>query len=330
MERKMASELILLLAPQPGALAIAVVADLAIGDPAYRLHPVRLIGDALVNIEKWLRAIRAEGYGGGCVLFVSLAAVSVAPVALVLQAVLAVSGSLAWIVHAFIVYSLLALGDLLRHVWRVEDALTRKDPGAARQAVAMLVGRDTDRMDPAACRRAAIESMSENLTDGFVSALFWYGLAGLPGLVIFKVVSTLDSMVGFRTARYLRFGWCGARLDDAMNYVPARLACGLIAAVAVAVPACSSRKAWTVALTQHAVVPSPNSGWSEAAMAGAIQRRLIGPLWNRGELVTDIWLGDPADPPAATSGDVVRAAAVTLASGLAAATLVEGMLLLRL
>jgi adenosylcobinamide-phosphate synthase len=235
--------------------------------------------------------------------------------------------SLAWIVHTFILYSLLALGDLLRHAWRVEDALTHKDLGAARHAVAMLVGRDTDRMDSAACRRAAIESMSENLTDGFVSALFWYGLAGLPGLVLFKVVSTMDSMVGFKTAEYLRFGWCGARLDDAMNYLPARFVGGLIAAVAVAVPACSARKAWTVALTQHAVLPSPNSGWSEAAMAGAIQRRLVGPLWSRGELVTDTWLGDPQDPPAGTRDDLRRAAVLTLAAGLVAAFLVEGILL---
>jgi len=317
----------LLLAPQPGPLAVAVIADLAIGDPAYRLHPVRLIGDALVNMEKWLRAIGAEGYGGGCVLFVSLAVVSVATVALALWAALAASGSLAWIVHTFVLYSLLALGDLLRHVWRVEEALACKDLSAARQAVAMLVGRDTDGMDAAACRRAAIESMSESLTDGFVSPLFWYGLAGLPGLVIFKVVSTMDSMVGFKTARYFRFGWCGARLDDAMNYIPARLACVLIAAVAVAVPACSPRKAWAVAVTQHAVLPSPNSGWSEAAMAGAIQRRLIGPLWNHGELVTDIWLGDPHDPPAGTRDDLTRAVTVTLGGGLVAALLVEGFLL---
>jgi adenosylcobinamide-phosphate synthase len=327
MEREMASDLTSLLAPQPVALAIAIFADLALGDPPYRLHPVRLIGDALVNIEKWLRAIGAEGYGGGGVLFVSLAVLSIAVVALMLRLPLMVSNSLAWIVHTFILYSLLALGDLLRHVWRVEDALARKDLGAARQAVAMLVGRDTERMDSAACRRAAIESMSENLTDGFVSALFWYGLAGLPGLVLFKVVSTMDSMVGFKTSEYLRFGWCGARLDDAMNYVPARLVGGLIATVAVAVPACSSRKAWTVALTQHAVLPSPNSGWSEAAMAGAIQRRLVGPLWNRGKLVTDVWLGDPQDPPAGTRDDLIRAAILTLAGGLVAALLVGGILL---
>jgi adenosylcobinamide-phosphate synthase len=327
MEREMASELTSLIAPQPVALAIAVVADLALGDPPYRLHPVRLIGDALVNIEKWLRAIGAGGYGGGVVLFVSLAVLSVAVVVLMLRISLLAFNSLAWIVHTFILYSLLALGDLLRHAWRVEDALTHKDLGAARHAVAMLVGRDTDRMDSAACRRAAIESMSENLTDGFVSALFWYGLAGLPGLVLFKVVSTMDSMVGFKTAEYLRFGWCGARLDDAMNYLPARFVGGLIAAVAVAVPACSARKAWTVALTQHAVLPSPNSGWSEAAMAGAIQRRLVGPLWSRGELVTDIWLGDPQDPPAGTRDDLRRAAVLTLAAGLVAAFLVEGILL---
>jgi adenosylcobinamide-phosphate synthase len=118
MEREMASELMSLLAPQPVALAIAVLADLALGDPLYRLHPVRLIGDALVNIEKWLRAIGAEGYGGGSVLFVSLAVVSVAVVALMLRMALLASNSLAWIVHTFILYSLLALGDLLRRVWR--------------------------------------------------------------------------------------------------------------------------------------------------------------------------------------------------------------------
>jgi len=323
----MASELMSLLAPQPVALAIAVVADLGIGDPAYRLHPVRLIGDVLVTIERSLRAIGAEGYVGGSVLFVSLAVLSVAAVAFTLRVSLMASNSLAWIVHTLLLYTLLALGDLLRHAWRVEDALTRKDLGAARQAVAMLVGRDTDRMDSAACRRTAIESMSENLTDGFVSALFWYGLAGLPGLVIFKVVSTMDSMVGFKTAEYLRFGWCGARLDDAMNYVPARLVGGLIAAVAVVVPACSSRKAWTVAVAQHSILPSPNSGWGEAAMAGAIQRRLVGPLWNRGVLVTDVWLGDPQDPPAGTRDDLMRATVVTLAGGLVAALLVEGILL---
>ena len=129
----------------------------------------------------------------------------------------------AWLVHAFLLYSLLALGDLLHHVRRIESAVRAGDLPGARLAVSALVGRDTDRMDGGACRRAAVESLSENLTDGFVSPVFWYVLAGLPGLVIFKVVSTMDSMVGYKTPRYLRFGWCGARLDDVMNFVPARV-----------------------------------------------------------------------------------------------------------
>ena len=216
----------------------------------------------------------------------------------------------------------------MRHAWRVERALVRDDLAAARTAVAQFVDRDTERMDAAACRRASIESMSEGLTDGFVSALFWYALLGLPGLVVFKVVSTMDSMVGYKTAQYIRFGWCGARLDDVMNYPPARLTFALIAAVALAVPRCSARKALAIGIGQHAQFPSPNSGWSEAATAGAIQRRLVGPIWRRGAFVTDIWIGDPADPPAATADDMTRATVVVVAAGLAAVALAELVLLL--
>ena len=111
----------------------------------------------------------------------------------------------AWLLHALLLYSLLALGDLLHHVWRIETAVRADDLAGARRGVGALVGRDTDRMDGAACRRAAVESLSENLTDGFVSPVFWYVLAGLPGLVVFKVVSTMDSMVGYKTPRYLPF-----------------------------------------------------------------------------------------------------------------------------
>jgi len=323
-----ATDLAHLLAGHPLALAIALAADLAVGDPVYRLHPVRLIGDALHWIENILRSIGADGYGGGIALFAILAILSLTITATAMMVCLAVSPWLAWTLHVFILYSLLALGDLLHHVWRVERALARGDLDAARSAVAQLVVRDTDRMDAAACRRTSIESLSENLTDGFISPLFWYVLLGLPGLVVFKVVSTMDSMVGFKTPRYLRFGWCGARLDDAMNFLPARLTWLLVGLVSVAVPGCSARKACTVGLTQNALFPSPNSGWSEAATAGAIQRRLVGPVWKKGELVTDLWVGDPADQPAATRDDMKRASAVIIAAGIAAAALAEGVLLL--
>jgi len=321
----MAGELIDLLGPHPLALAIAVPVDLAIGDPVYRWHPVRLIGDGLGSIEKLLRSIGADGYGGGIALFAMLALVALGVVAGTMAVSLALSAWAAWILHMFLVYSLLALGDLVHHVWRVDRA---GDLPAARAAVGQLVDRDTDRMDAAACRRASIESLSENLTDGFVSALFWYTLLGIPGLVLFKVVSTMDSMVGFKTPQYLRFGWCGARLDDVMNYLPARLTWLLIVLVAAVLPTCSARKAFAIGLRQSALFPSPNSGWSEAATAGAIQRRLVGPVWRRGTLVTELWIGDPRDPEAATHDDVRRAIVLIVAAGLLAAVLASAGLFL--
>ena len=116
----------------------------------------------------------------------------------------------------------------------------------ARHSVSALVGRDTGRMDGPACRRAAVESLSENLTDGFVTPIFWYVFAGVPGLVLFKIVSTMDSMVGYKTPQYLQFGWCGARLDDVMNYLPARLTWFVIVCVSLIAPGVSGRKAWRI------------------------------------------------------------------------------------
>lgn len=326
----MAGNLIRLLAPHPLALAIAIIADLLLGDPVYRFHPVRLMGKLLTILERWLRSLGADGHGGGVALFAVMAVICLTSLAVIISFAVAIQVWIAWLMHTFILYSLLALGDLVRHAWRVEDALARGDLTGGRSAVAMLVGRDTDRLDAAACRRAAIESMSENLPDGFVSALFWYVLAGLPGIVLFKVVSTMDSMVGFKSAKYLHFGWCGARLDDVLNFIPARVTCVLIAAVAICTPACSGRKSWLVAANQHGALPSPNSGWSEAAMAGAIQRRLVGPIWKDGELITETWLGNLNDPPAATRSDFTRAVAVTVGCGLLAAMLADGILLLSL
>jgi adenosylcobinamide-phosphate synthase len=147
----------------------------------------------------------------------------------------------------------------------------------------------------------------------------------VPGLVLFKVVSTMDSMVGFKTPRYLRFGWCGARLDDVMNYVPARLTWLLVAVVAAVVPGGSAAGALHIGWQQHGVLPSPNSGWPEAAMAGAIRRRLVGPIWRQGQLVTDLWIGDRDDPPAGTADDFRRAAWITVGAGILAAALGSGL-----
>jgi len=300
------------LAPAAAALAVAFVIDLLAGDPVYRAHPIRLIGASLRWFEQRLRAVGCDGYGGGIALFVLLAALWLSLLVGVIAAAASAASWLAWVVHVALLYTMLALGDLLHHVWRIESAVRSGDLDRARAAVGALVGRDTDRMDAAACRRAAVESLSENLTDGFVSPVCWYVVAGLPGVVLFKIVSTMDSMVGYKTPQYLRFGWCGARLDDVMNYVPARLTWLTIAAIALVLPGFSGRKAWQVGLDQHAVLLGPNSGWSEAATAGALERRIVGPIWLRGTLVTDVWVGEATDPPLATDRDVTRAAVIAV------------------
>ena len=302
------------LAPRIELLLAAAALDAALGDPVYRWHPVRLLGASLVWCERRLRAAGADGRGGGCLLFGVLGASWIGGVSLVLPGAHRLHPAVAAGAHLFIVYSLLAFGDLLAHGRAVERAAAAGDLSAARRAVGRLVGRDVDRLDAAGCRRAAIESLAESLTDGVVSPIAWYALLGVPGLVLCKVVSTMDSMVGYRTPRYLRFGWCGARLDDLLQAVPARATWLLVALAATALPGCSGRRALVVGWREHGVLPGPNPGWSEAAMAGALARRLAGPIRLQGRLVTKTWLGDPAAPPAGTAADYRRAQAVVVAA----------------
>ncbi len=214
---------------EPYFLAAGVTLDLLLGDPEYRAHPVRLMGWTLTRTENLLRGAGLDGYGGGIALFLILCVVWVGGVSL---AIGFLPEAAAAALSIFLIYSLLALRDLLRHGWNVERAAVRGDLPAAHAAISKLVGRDTAGMDAPACVRAAIESLTENLTDGFVSPVFWYALGGLPCLVLFKVVSTMDSMVGYKSERYLRFGWCGARSDDLMNWIPARITWLLVTAVA--------------------------------------------------------------------------------------------------
>ena len=185
-------------------------------------------------------------------------------------------------------------------------------------------------MDAAACRRAAIESLSENLTDGFTSAVFWYALGGLPGLVLFKVVSTMDSMVGYKTPRYLRFGWCGARLDDVMNYVPARLTWLLLALVALVMPRLLARQGARASASRSTPsCPDRTPAGAKPPPPAASQRRLVGPIWLRGMLVTDVWIGDPRDPPLETRRDLMRAMWLVTVTGLVSAAIAASALFLR-
>ena len=299
------------LIPQTEILLAAVAIDAIVGDPVYSLHPVRLMGRSLVWFEAKLRAIGASGRIAGCLLFAVLAVLWVGGSAALLVSLASAHPLAASAFHLFAVYSLVAIRDLFKHCKAVDTSVKAGSVIEARAALAKLVGRDTAQIDGDGCRRAAIESLAENLVDSFITPVLWYAVAGLPGIVLFKVVSTMDSMIGYKTERYIQFGWCGARLDDHLNWGPARLAWLLIAFGALLVPGCSATTACSVAWRQHSIVPGPNAGWSEAAMAGAIQRRLIGPIWAQGKPVTETWLGRPGDPPAGSALDFQRAAWIT-------------------
>ena len=171
---------------------------------------------------------------------------------------------------------LLAQKSLVQHVQAVADGL-RYGVGEGRRAVAMIVGRDTRDMDEPAIARAAIESAAENFSDGVIAPAFWFLVGGLPGILVYKIVNTADSMIGYRTPRYEEFGWAAARLDDVLNWVPARITAALIAL------AFWSGRAVDVVRQDAGLHRSPNAGWPEAAMAGVLDVALSGPRSYHGQ-----------------------------------------------
>ncbi len=298
-----------------GVLLAALLIDAAFGDPAslYRIipHPVAGLGKLIAALE---RKSNRDDAPHGVKLWAGAALVG----AIVAGAALAGWGAAwlfsrypgGWLLEALLASTLIACRGLFDHVRRVADAL-RRDTEQARDAVRHIVGRDPESLDDAAIARAAIESAAENFADGVVAPMFWYALFGLPGIAAYKAVNTLDSMIGHRTQRFDAFGRVAARLDDAANWIPARLAGALIALAALArlVPAARAM------LRDAGRHRSPNAGWPEAAMAGALDLALAGPRRYGGEVVDDAWMGSGrrfanADDIRAALGIYVRAVAL--------------------
>eukprot|EP00439_Symbiodinium_sp_Y106_P088429 s1_g965.t1 len=198
-----------------------------------------------------------------------------------------------WVVELVIMATLIASRSLYSHVRDVQTALEGTGVEAAREKVALIVGRNTDELEEPAIARAAVESLAENASDGVIAPLFWGLLAGLPGIAIYKLINTADSMWGHRNDRYEWFGKCAARLDDVLNLIPARLT-GLLFCIAAA-----SRgrvaSAFRVMMRDASKHLSPNAGWPEAAMAGALGRRLGGPRSYQGRITDGVWLGDGSE-----------------------------------
>ena len=277
----------------PFILLMALALDALAGDPRRLPHPVRLMGWLTGLLD---RALNRERLGGGARVFLGAVAV-----VLVVGASAAAGWAVAhyvaalawgWLAELALVAMLLAQRTMCEHMVRVARAL---DTGAepARDAVRHIVGRDVRALDEHAIARAAIESGAENYSDGVVAPAFWYLLLGLPGLCAYKAINTMDSMIGHRSPRHRAFGRAAARLDDAVNWVPARIAGGLVGLAAAFVPGCAPGRAWRAMVRDAPKHSSPNAGWPEAAMAGALGLALLGPRRYEGEAAgDDAWLGD--------------------------------------
>jgi len=193
---------------------------------------------------------------------------------------------------AFLASALIAQRSLHEHVADVADALEKTGAEGGREAVSHIVGRDTGALDEAGVARAAIESLAENFSDGVVAPVFWMLIAGLPGAAVYKAINTADSMIGHRTPRYQAFGWSAARLDDLVNLPASRLSALLIIAAAAVTKSASAAAAWQAVRRDARRYRSPNAGYPEAAMAGALGLALAGPRNYGGVRVDDALMGD--------------------------------------
>jgi adenosylcobinamide-phosphate synthase len=279
------------------ALALlAMLIELGIGYPE-RLtraigHPVMWIGVLIERCDRLLnRDMPPERRRllGALALIVILGIVGA--IAFVVQSRL-LSLRFGFVVLAVLASTLLAQRSLHRYVANVASALDKSGLDAARQAVSHIVGRDTAALDRAGVARAAIESLAENFSDGIVAPVFWLVLAGLPGIVLYKAINTADSMIGHRTPRHADFGWAAARLDDLVNLPASRLAALLLIVAAALHKDTSAARAWRAVWRDAARHRSPNAGYPEAAMAGALDLSLAGPRVYGGVRVEDGCMGD--------------------------------------
>ncbi len=289
------------------ALALGIEAAAGYPDALYRAvgHPVTWIGRLIAALDRGLnRGSWRRQRLAGCVALAILL-VAVALPALALTGLAALAGPLpALVLLGLACASLPAQRSLDQHVAAVEAALRTGGLEPGRRAVAMIVGRDPDQLDEAAICRAAIESLAENFSDGIVAPAFWIGVLGLPGGALYKAINTADSMIGHRTPRHEAFGWAAARLDDLVNLPASRLA-GLLIAAAAGLRGGGFRAALRAMARDARRHRSPNAGWPEAAMAGALGLRLAGPRIYAGTTVPDAFMGDGRAE--AGPGDIARA-----------------------
>lgn len=287
----------------PLALA-ALMIDAAVGWPGalYRRigHPVGLFAAIIERGAAWGNGADQSFVwrrAAGILTMAALLAMVAGLCWLAQAALVQLLGGWAWAALALLAWPALAQRSLHDHVRPVADALDRGDIPAARQAVGMIVGRDTAALDEAGVSRAAVESLAESFCDGVAAPLCWLLALGLPGVWCYKAINTADSLIGHREPPWRAFGWAAARIDDIANLLPARLG-GLLLCVA-------AMGGWRVMWRDHGRHASPNAGWTEAAMAGALNLRLAGPIAYDGVMTDKPWIGSGRVD--ATAADIRRA-----------------------
>jgi adenosylcobinamide-phosphate synthase len=285
-----------------------MVIELCAGYPQALLraigHPATWIGRLIGALDRLLNRDTADAYwrrGAGIVAILLLLGIVGAIAFIVERELLRLPFGL--IAVAVAAGTLIAQRSLHRHVADVADALERDGLTAGRVAVAKIVGRDTDALDAAGVARAAIESLAENFSDAVVAPVLWMAIAGLPGAALYKAINTADSMIGHRTPRYEAFGWAAARLDDLANLPASRLSALLL--VAAAALNKTATAAWRAVVRDAASHRSPNAGYPEAAMAGALGLSLAGPRVYGGVTIDDATMGNGRRD--ATAADIRRA-----------------------
>jgi adenosylcobinamide-phosphate synthase len=313
----------------------ALMLDYVVGDPQNWPHPVRLIGHLILALEKlcrkaqsWLKgSVKAKVLIGAFLALVTIG-LSAALVSLVLSLTGKIQG-LVWLLCAlYLVFAIFCLKDLIDHVGRVEKALGDLDLEKARRSLSWIVGRDTANLSPEGIRRAAVETIAENFSDGLVAPLTYLALGGPVLAWAYKAVNTLDSMVGYKNERYLYLGRFSARLDDAANFVPARVAAFLLT-LGARILKLDHKRAYLTWRREGGFHSSPNSGQTEAAMAGALNVSLGGPNHYGGQLFDKPVIGSGgAEPTDITVQSALRLVKVSTLLALALAIAIEAAILL--
>ncbi|MGO0061108.1 adenosylcobinamide-phosphate synthase CbiB [Brevibacillus fluminis] len=309
-------------------LLLAYIVDRIVGDPRFLIHPVVVMGRVISWLEKQIRkgcrSDRALKWAG--LLFpLVLVGGSYLAVWVLLYALARLSPWLAWSAEIWLISTTIASKGLADAGMDIFHHLKKNDLPSARTALSMVVGRDTDKLDEPQIVRGAVETVAENMVDAIISPLFFAAIGGAPLAMAYRAANTLDSMVGYKDERYLHLGWASARFDDLANYLPARL-CALFIVAAAWLRGQSGTGAWRMMRRDARKHPSPNSGFAEAGVAGALGIQLGGLNTYRGVPSHRALLGDPTRPLVAD--DIPRTVAIMHTGALIGVGLFAAVLLL--